>query len=131
MAWQVNVLSVMSSAIFGEGKEREEYLMELLEQIHFIIFAVMVIFIIQSLILLKITTKQVKYWSKCQEICSGENKHKRKDVDRIVDWLSQEEAGAASSCCGWKGLCYNWLSGRNDRHKEMLDVLRFDAMREV
>ena len=126
---QIGILPRISGHVFGEGEEREEYLMELLEQIHFIIFAVMVIFIMQSLLLLKITKNQVKTWIKCQELCSDENPTKRKDMDHIVDWLSQEEVGAAASCCRAKGL-FNACTGRSDRHREMLDVLRFDAMRE-
>ena len=126
---QLDILSKISARVFGEGKEREEYLTELLEQIHFIIFAVMVIFIGQSLILLKITKHQIKTWTKCQEICSGENPNKRKDINNIIDWLAQEEAGAENSCWGWQHA-RNWCLGRNERHREMLDVLRFDAMRE-
>jgi len=125
---QANVLDIISGAVFGEGEEREGYLEELLEKIHFLIFAIMVIFIAQSLVLLHITNKQLVTWKQMNAICSGENANKRKDIDEIIDWLSQEEYGASQSCCGWRGAV-NWLLNRNTKHSEMLEVLRFDAMR--
>jgi|AntAceMinimDraft_5_1070358.scaffolds.fasta_scaffold137318_2 hypothetical protein len=83
------------------------------------IFAVMVIFIFQTLILLRITKQQFSAWRKCQALCSGDNANKTKDIDEIIDWLSQEERGSG----GWRG-CINWFKGRSKRHREMLDVLR-------
>lgn len=88
-------------------------------QIHFMIFAVMVIFIFQTLTLLHITKQQFAAWNKCQAICSGDNANKTKDLDQVIDWLSQEERGSS----GLRG-CYNWFKGRSKRHREMLDLLR-------
>mmetsp|Transcript_13489 Transcript_13489/g.17475 ORF Transcript_13489/g.17475 Transcript_13489/m.17475 type:complete len:662 (+) Transcript_13489:20-2005(+) len=126
---QMDILDRLSGTIFGEGKEREGYLEELLEQIHFIIFAVMVIFIMQSMILLRNTRRQLKSWHRMQLICSGDNTNKLKDIDEIIEWLSQEEVGSRNSFCGWKNVVNN-IFGRSNRHREMLEVLRFDAMRE-
>lgn len=86
---QLDVLDKLSGQIFGEGEEREGYLEELLEQIHFIIFAVMVIFIMQSMILLRNTKKQLSAWHQMQLVCSSDNPNKLKDIDEIIDWLSQ------------------------------------------
>jgi hypothetical protein len=86
---QMDILNKLSGGIFGEGEEREEYLEELLEQIHFIIFAVMVIFIMQSMILLRNTRRQLSAWHHMQLICSSDNPNKLKEIDEIIDWLTQ------------------------------------------
>lgn len=93
---QINVLEQISGAVFGEGEEREGYLEELLEKIHFLIFAIMVIFIFQSLVLLRITNNQLATWKRMNALCSGENTNKRKDIDEIIDWLSQVRNRARS-----------------------------------
>jgi Ca2+-binding EF-hand superfamily protein len=126
---QMDILDRLSGSIFGEGEEREGYLEELLEQIHFIIFAVMVIFIMQSMILLRNTRHQLSDWHKMQTLCSSDNPNKAKDIADVIDWLAQEEIGAEYSCCGWRQIV-NAVFGRSARHKEMIEVLRFDAMRE-
>lgn len=48
---KASLLQEMSAAIFGESEEREGYLEELLERIHYVLFAVMCLFIFQVIAL--------------------------------------------------------------------------------
>ena len=50
---KLDVLDKLSAHIFGESEAREEYLESLLEQVHYVLFAVMCTYIIQIMTLVK------------------------------------------------------------------------------
>lgn len=56
------ILTQISTLVFGEGEEESKRLQELLENIHFLIFFVMILFICLVLLLLRMGTKVVNEW---------------------------------------------------------------------
>ena len=124
---KLDVLDKISNAVFGEGKEREQYLEELLETIHMMLFAIMVTLIAQVLALLNISKKQFAKWQKYQRICSSDNANKDEDIAKVISCLEQEIISAETSLLR---PFINLISGRFAAYQDLVELLTFDALRD-
>ena len=77
---QAGLLRKISVDIFNDSEEGKEYLTELFERVHYLLFAIMVLFIVKVLILLHLANGTVRKWKTANKEAQNPD-----DVKRIAD----------------------------------------------
>ena len=66
---KVGILEMLSVNIFGEGEETKEKLTEIFETVHYCLFAIMIFFVIQVIVLVKLGTESEAQWLALDRAC--------------------------------------------------------------
>ncbi len=66
---KLGILEILSVSIFGEGEETKEKLTEIFETVHYCLFAIMIFFVLQVIILVRLGTQSEEQWLTLDRAC--------------------------------------------------------------
>ncbi|GMH60646.1 hypothetical protein TL16_g03094 [Triparma laevis f. inornata] len=116
---KVGILEMLSINIFGEGEETKEKLTEIFETVHYCLFAIMIFFVVQVIVLVRLGTESEAQWLALDRACQ--------DPNTLEHLLEGNHAHGRVSPAPVPGL---GISAESKKKQAIEDQKLFHALRE-